>query len=404
MTARALKIATPPAPAFIVFYGLSVLLIIGTTGIFDLLKQDPTSILELIFLLSVSTSVLTGMRGKNIYPAILLTSIIYLIYSFLSSYLGQKNNILDFLVAYKSIYYIGALSFVAGKQYFTASTVTKLFKLALVCFGIRYAFEFFILGDDRPTLLIENNFELIFLLLLFYSVYIFNQKLNITQTIAMVIIFGLSGSRSSVVALFVVLLFMLGKETGTRKLIAYGLFITGGAMAAVVFALRSVDASLESIDRYRFFLEFLYSTQNWSLWKFLVGSTALTPMSPDTCAALFYYQKLFSFNGDGVCYSVVLHSFFLRAVYDHGLIGLVLLLLAVWLLLKQRSFGQKLCILGVISATALSVSSLNNVYVALSLLVISSLKLSPSHTPNTLKKPPNKLGKFRPNSDPSYQS
>ncbi|EMO6902583.1 hypothetical protein QDZ16_005228 [Pluralibacter gergoviae] len=130
----------------------------------------------------------------------------------------------------------------------------------------------------------------------------------------------------------------------------------------------SGGSSYEQIDRYRFFLEFLYSTSQWPWWRFLTGATAITPLSPESCAHLSFYQPLFSYAGDGKCYSVILHSFLLRVIYDHGVLGLIFLISSLFIFLNKFTLKHKICIIGILLATAMSVSSLNNVYVSIALI------------------------------------
>lgn len=59
----------------------------------------------------------------------------------------------------------------------------------------------------------------------------------------------------------------------------------------------------------------------------------------------------------------------LRVIYDHGLLGFMFLMGVVAIYLNKFSLKAKICILLIIISTALSVSSLNNVYVALALIM-----------------------------------
>jgi hypothetical protein len=154
-----------------------------------------------------------------------------------------------------------------------------------------------------------------------------------------------------------------------------GAILAGFAIAIVTFATRSTG-SIEDIDRYKFLQHFLYATRNWGVFDFLFGADRLTPLPAETCASLAYYEKLFSYSGDGRCYSVALHSFDTRVIFDHGLIAFALMLSCVWLILGRLSKWERVCVLLVILITGMSVSALNNVYVAIPLAVLASQKLS----------------------------
>ncbi len=71
----------------------------------------------------------------------------------------------------------------------------------------------------------------------------------------------------------------------------------------------------------------------------LVQST--TPLLPASCADLSYYQTLFSYAGDGRCYSVILHSFIMRVIYDHGIIGFAFLIFCLFIYLDKYSIKEK---------------------------------------------------------------
>ena len=134
---------------------------------------------------------------------------------------------------------------------------------------------------------------------------------------------------------------------------------------------RMGTADFEQIDRYKFLMMFIYDTSDWEWWRFLTGSTPLTPMSDYVCQKLSYYSRLFSHSGEGSCYSVILHSYILRVIFDHGLIGLGFLLYFVYQGLKSSgfTFQERVAVIGVVLVTSLSVSAMNNVYVVFALLL-----------------------------------
>ncbi len=102
------------------------------------------------------------------------------------------------------------------------------------------------------------------------------------------------------------------------------------------------------------------------------GSAPLTPLSHETCKSLYFYNTLYSYAGDGSCYSVIFHSYFLRVIFDHGLIGLAFLSISLFWFMSSKGFAFRdyLCVLGVIYVSALSVSSFNSVFTILSVILI----------------------------------
>jgi len=75
---------------------------------------------------------------------------------------------------------------------------------------------------------------------------------------------------------------------------------------------------------------------------------------------------------------VILHSYFLRALFDHGVLGLVLLFSLLWLGLRRSGTGARdaLAVLTLISVSGLSVSAFNNVFASMVLAVAMGLDRS----------------------------
>jgi hypothetical protein len=215
---------------------------------------------------------------------------------------------------------------------------------------------------------------MIFVSLLFYASYLASGKINLREMIIYAALVWLSGSRSAAVVAVVVLLFSFKiNRSGLRNLLVFGGVLVGGTIAALIFVNRD-SGGIEDIDRYKFFEQFIAATRGWGIGEFMLGAPRMTALPPAVCSSLSYYQHLFSYRGDGSCYSVIFHSFDLRAVFDHGIIGLAYMLYCVWIVLSWRSMKEKLCILTIIFMTGLSVSSLNNVYLAISVAILSSMK------------------------------
>ncbi|WP_353388199.1 O-antigen ligase family protein [Halopseudomonas sabulinigri] len=356
----------------LIIYGLIFICILGSIYATSALRINATAYLEVLFF----ASALLCMTTKRINTAALIIAAIsttYISISFIISTYYAKANPLDFAQAFKAFYYLIFLSFFTGKSFFGKEDISKLFKITLSLFLFKYSIDRFIVGEDRPTLLVENNFELIFLALIFYLYNIHNKKISPTLTALTIIVFMLSGSRSSIICLAIALFFSHGKKIGFNTLLYLAAIPVVLFIAAFIFSQRQSDGfNLESLDRYRFFLQFLYSIRDWGLLNYLFGTAPITPLDPASCSALSFYEKLFSYDGSSTCYSVILHSFVLRAIYDHGFVGLIFLYLSTWLLLKNLSLAQKVCVVGILFSTGFSVSALNNVYVALSIAIISS--------------------------------
>ncbi|HEC0375713.1 TPA: hypothetical protein R1R29_005220, partial [Escherichia coli] len=79
---------------------------------------------------------------------------------------------------------------------------------------------------------------------------------------------------------------------------------------------------------------------------------------------------LFSFSGNGSCYSVILHSFNMRVIYDHGLAVTALTFIYLIGVMKNAKRHQRLCVILIVLASGLSVSALNNVYTTLGIALV----------------------------------
>jgi hypothetical protein len=333
-----------------------------------------TAALELIFI-ATSALALIQIRGRVDAIALLMgmASAVYIIYSYFVSIMVDGDNVLDFAQAYKSFYYLVLLVPFVSKSIFTENDIVRIFKFSVVCFFVKYLLDR-ALGIERPILLVENNFELVYLALMFY---VFNEirgELSFKYTFWVGVIFVLSGSRSSMLCFMLAILFSSSKNLSYKFIIYYILVPLGIGLVYYIFASRQGGQfNLEEVDRYKFYLKFLRSTSDWSLWEFLVGARPITPLDDLSCIQLKFYGNLFSYDGSGTCYSVILHSFLLRVIYDHGFIGLIFLYGAVWYSLMGFMLRQRIAILGMLISTALSVSALNNVYVAMSLAILASL-------------------------------
>lgn len=331
-----------------------------------------TPLLELVLIVSSISALQRGTINKNAL-VIAVVSLFYILYSFSVSVLVNGDNLLDFLQAYKSFYYLVLIAPFVGKNFYSREVIEFVFKFSLACFFIKYSLDKFALGEERPILMVENNFELVFLALLFYAYSISIKRLDLPFLFLVCCVFLLSGSRSSIVCLAVVVFFSINAEARVKYLLYLAATPVFFIFIYVVFTSRQGgDFSLEEVDRYKFMLEFLFSTKDWNLMDHMLGATPITPLDPVTCARLTFYGKLFSYDGGDTCYSVILHSFLLRVLYDHGVLGLLFLFSSVFFYLPKNSMKERFAVMLVLLSTSLSVSALNNVYVAISLAIMAS--------------------------------
>lgn len=359
----------------------SFVVAVGAVGLFSFYQYNLVSpaIFELaFFILALSEC-----------SKIKLESFVFLICSFgyvfgcgFFSLYVSGDNYLDFFQAFKAFIYVGMISFLVGKNIFDSKRLGAFFFILLIMFFIKYAysraFEFTPRMGGRPGLFAENNFELIFLILIFYFCAPMI-RMRFLAFLALAVVVFLSGSRSAILALLVVYVFAFMRRFDWRFFGAAAVLGALVSLAVWVYFSR-MDGGLESIDRFQFMLVFLSEVEEWPWWKFIFGSPAITPLSVESCQKLAYYSQLFSYSGDGSCYSVILHSYIFRVIFDHGLSGLLYLIVFVWWAIRRNGGRVRdvFCVLGVLMSSALSVSSFNSVFVAMSLGIVVSLRPSTS--------------------------
>jgi len=337
-------------------------------------------ILEVVFFVCATLAIRVPKKSVLLF---FCGALIYVGGSLALMVLFQPSNYLDFAQTYKAFIYVAPLCIFYKSNTFDRKRALLLLKLVLLLFAVKYFYSIALnitprMGS-RPGLYVENNFEIIFLILLFYVLrFDFGRSLSKWFGLLVLIVVA-SGSRSSMLALLVMFAGVYLTKISLRTFFyTVGLAALGGT-AVAVFLTRSEGGGIETIDRYRFMMVFVYEVSNWPFWKFFTGNFPITPLSPESCKVLIDYQRLFSFSDDGSCYSVILHSYFLRAVLDHGLVGLAFLFGFIAHAMRGAGYSKidAAVVLGVISASALSVSAVNSIFVSLALAIAFGLR--PTH-------------------------
>ncbi len=282
----------------------------------------------------------------------------------------RKANFLDFFQAYKSFWYLLLLIPISGARFLSESDIIRLNRFLLTLFLVIYSVKKFYLGIDRPIVLTENNFELLLVCMVFYLACLARDRIHIGEMLALGAIVFISGSRSSALCFAIVIAFLLVRgRLRRRDLLAIGGLVAAVIMGAILFQLRAGAGGVENIDRVRFFFVFTEAISNWHWWNYLIGEPRITPLPQWACNQLSAYRGLFSYRNDGTCYSVILHSFNMRVIYDHGVIGLLFIVGAMWRMMDHVPSRVRLCFIVLLIANGLSVSAINSVYFALGLVL-----------------------------------
>ncbi|WP_152527137.1 hypothetical protein [Halomonas sp. PBN3] len=396
---------------------MAVILVLGVVGVMSPWHYNILPAVLLLELAVLGVSVLVFPPKSRSAQLFMLTAGSYLVLTLAVALLMSGSNILDYAQAYKAFFYVLLLCSFIGSPLFKKVHVARFFYVLLGLFFIKYAYSRLIGLDawvsSRPGIFTENNFELVFLILLLYLVLpVIRWRVVSILVVMLIILF--SGSRSAFLCFLVVYffsVFRLGRGFARSWFLLFPLLVavaygivndrmdislgsggssaeppsmptleeerspatTLGAEGEVTeqpLTFRSMLERGASLDRVRFLLYFLDEIEGWQWWNVMLGTQPLTPLSTETCEALSYWSDLYSFSGDGTCYSVILHSYIIRVLFDHGVLGLLFLVVFTTYALRKGGYRwvDVLCMLGVLLASSLSVSAFNSVFSMLSMM------------------------------------
>ena len=309
--------------------------------------------------------------------AIRWSSFLYILFSYIYAVGWQGANVLDFLLIYKCFVYLFFLTFLVGKQFMSFVTTNRALVIIFSLFFLKYLFAIVIRGHPRPILYMENNFELMFVYALYLIRYMVTKEKYLYWLAFAGLITILSLSRSSLLMYSVLVLFVIYDSfKKTRVFIIPGALMVLGIAVYMIFSARS--DSIEDVDRYRFMLVWWSQVKDWDLFSWLFGSPRISRLSSGACSYMNYFKMMFSKSGDGTCYSVVLHSFLLRIIYDHGILGLVFVIFAVYQCLVKSGIRRDviLVFITIVIINGLSVSSFNNLFFAISMVFLMTTNIT----------------------------
>lgn len=353
------------------------LLLLAITGVLSPFKYNLAPVNAVLEVVLVCMALVLMKELSRAVSILFYCALAYVVISAIWAVGISDANMLDFMLAYKAFYYVLVLSFFVGKQNFSIDSLVYLYWALIAAFLVKYGYSI-TLGFDakmrsRPGLFVENNFELVFIMLLFYRLSgLFKNKL--IAFIPLFAVVALSGSRSAVLALVVVYVLAFVKDLDIKTVLSVLVASVIAIFAYEVFVSRAQDG-FENIDRLRFLMVFLEEMRSQGLLGYVFGTPRITALSPDSCGQLAFYSGLFSFSGDTtLCYSVILHSYVLRVIFDHGLLGLIFLNLFLLVGVVKSNGGARdfVCVALVLFLSGLSVSSFNSVFSAIALAVVFS--------------------------------
>ena len=379
-------------------YGM--LLVAGLLSVTRLGEYGPlptTTLLDVWIILFIATSVI---RSKVVTTGLLLFLGVYLLTRVIPA-MASLSPLEDFLQAYRWILYLAAFAFAVGRTWGPIEPLKKvafaLIGMALVKAGLTYILRG---SGERPGLLLENNFELALFCGLIAVLYGYMNTPERFASITMIAALTLlAGSRSGAFAFLLLAIFALSQARISRGVRAFLVVYLVPILTLVpiwILAERS-QGGTQTIDRINFLQVFLSETQKWGLLEWLFGTVPITPLSDESCARLSYFKLLFSSVDGETCYSVIFHAFLLRVVFDAGIVGLVIAFGVTILCLRKAGVTTALtiCLVGIAGTNSLSVSGLNNPYVALPLLIAIATTTVATKLPSSFDRPAAVVGDTR---------
>lgn len=331
-----------------------------------------TFVFEILIFMSVLLFRTT--KSSSIIIFVILSYALYHI--FYVYYFYDSSYFRDLFLSLKFVFYFLILCCVFRREIISESYFSRGFVFLMLFFLIKYLVAH-AMGDRRPPLYTENNFEMCFLSVL-YLVYVYLGKSNGWKFTLFLIVIVLSGSRSAILCLVLLYLYQFRPfyKVSLLQLVKLVALCFIGVVALFIIMSRMTSGGLEAVDRYIFLMVFIDNLSDWGIKEYFFGNSPLTPLTAASCQQLTYYQSLFSENNQGVCYPVILHLFWFRVILEHGLLMVLSIFALVFQILKSKGIDNRgvfFC-MAIISVNGLSVSAFSSSIIFFSLIIIALMK------------------------------
>lgn len=314
-----------------------------------------------------------------------LFSFLLLLYTIAVNILSQLNHIPFFesLRATKWLILVSILILVNPKGQLPKGSIEKILKpLLILCLPVYLITQFRSGFTSRPFLFIENNYELLFISILMLGMYWNsiheNRVFSFRWLIIYVVVSVASLSLSGVLMATLVTFYIARKQSkyDLERWLALTLF---GLVAFLIFlttVFYRINLS-KSIDRLYFLNLFMMEMHERGISSWFFPSLYIKPLSTYTCSGLTPWYKLFNEIEQLSCFSVIFHSFILRAITDFGILFFLTVMSLFYRKLRSsldKEFARML--IGIILLNSLSVSGFNSSFCFLGLLIVILQKRS----------------------------
>ncbi|MCG6325587.1 hypothetical protein [Vibrio alginolyticus] len=330
------------------------------------------TLLEIQSLLLCGLLIVKGRLNTNSVILFLAVSL-YVFVCLLVFVYSPVGGIVDFVIIYKSIIYLMLLLLLGRTRVpVNPSIILGLYKILLFAFLLKYLLSKFVFGIARPGLFYENNFELILLIVVHavLSYHGFIKGVKVRSVYYLVVI--LSGSRSALVTMVFLEYMLMSSGISIKKILGLICIALLSVVVAYIFVSRLDGRGVESIDRLFFLSMFLNEYSSFDMIQYIFGTQPITSLSYDTCNNFRFYSSIFSDFDNNVCFSVLFHSFILRTLFDHGVLGLVFITYVLYFCLRRSGYSNRfvVALIGAFFLNGLSVSSLNGPFAFISLIIV----------------------------------
>ena len=297
-----------------------------------------------------------------LFLLILITSLQYTYYSNVTF-----PNWFEYARAFRFIFYLYILYILTNlnrykyeEAIYSSAAYSQVYYITGILMLLVYSFQFIALGEKRPTLFSENNFEIPSLIIMMLISY--NNPNNQTggkfRRYLYFPVSFLSFSKSGI--LEAIYAFLIGRKFKFQTVVFTLPFIISLSLLALytVISARG-QMSIEEFDRYRFLMLFFDAYKSGNLFNYLFGYGIAAELPWAYCLSLDFYSTINI--KPGYCNSAIFHSFFMKVLYDFGIIGLTLAMM-IWFKILRNIFQTKTAIImfGVLCISSLSVSGFGN--------------------------------------------
>lgn len=300
--------------------------------------------LSLLIDLSIFVWFLFGLNiNKNNYFKFFNTGVLLLIYIFRMFFSIEHFDWKYVYVSFKLLFFLFIfLGFKGDEKAFNGENdkIKQLFLLSCLLFLVDKLVGYFTQGLlYRPVLMVETNFDMVFVTELWLILKLSKEKLTYKIDLLFYLILVISLSRSAFIAVaFASTLLYLMKHKTSFKLILKLLLLCSFfiLILGVLFYLRDPTLDINKVDRVQLLTALIDSYNENPVFLILFGHGVNFPLPQNVCN--MFSELALSITGDiGSCNPVILTSYFVRCLYEYGLIVTFLVPIFYFLYFKSKS-------------------------------------------------------------------